>query len=630
MDFIRHDLVDEVQISPSGEYVAATVRLPDRTALAVIRLSDMHRVSLLHHASGTHIMDFSWVTPTRLLYSLGERSGELVKPVNFGELLGANIDGTDSTLLIGARAGDGETLRSMVRQRQAEPIIAEFIDTLPGEPNSVLISTAKYIGSDSPYTQVEKMNIFTGARVNVAKVPITRAQFMVDHARVVRFGLGAGIDNMTKLYYRSGEKANWQLLNDQAVSHRAVDALGFSADNRIAYLRSDEESGPDTIYAFDTQTGEKKVALRDDDSDPYAVLYSPFDQSPYGVLYMDGLPRVEYFDAESAAARLHRSLQASFPGQIVIPEKLSQDHSKGLISVSSDHDPGSIYLFDYTNKKASFLMARNEALNLERMADVAPISFKARDGQMLHGYLTVPKGVSRKNLPLIVNPHGGPMGERDAWGFNAETQLLASRGYAVLQVNFRGSGNHGAAFERAGYRQWGGLMQDDVTDGTRWAITEGIADPHRICIYGASYGAYAALMGAAKEPDLYRCAAGHVGVYDLNTMYAKDKATASWGRDLLDRILGHEHLDAVSPNQLAARIKIPVFLTAGRADERAPPVHTEKMRDALTKLGKPVEAKIYAGEGHGFYLIEDQLDFYTRLLAFLDHNLGTRDLAASQ
>jgi dipeptidyl aminopeptidase/acylaminoacyl peptidase len=223
---------------------------------------------------------------------------------------------------------------------------------------------------------------------------------------------------------------------------------------------------------------------------------------------------------------------------------------------------------------------------------------------------------------MVVNPHGGPMGIADVWGFDRDVQLMASRGYAVMRVNFRGSGNHGRQFERAGYRQWGGLMQDDLTDATRWAITQGIADPGRICIYGASYGGYAALMGAVKEPDLYRCAAGHVGVYDLNMMYGQgDIASSRMGRRFLVDILGREGLDAASPALQAERIRIPVLLTAGDDDERAPEQHTERMRDALQRLGKPVETKIYEGEGHGFTLLDNAIDFQKRLLDFLGRHL---------
>jgi dipeptidyl aminopeptidase/acylaminoacyl peptidase len=214
-------------------------------------------------------------------------------------------------------------------------------------------------------------------------------------------------------------------------------------------------------------------------------------------------------------------------------------------------------------------------------------------------------------------PHGGPFGIQDTWGFDDDAQMLAAAGYAVLQVNFRGSGGYGVAFARAGMLQWGAKMQDDLTDATRWAIEQGLADASRICLYGASYGGYASLMGLVREPELYRCAAGYVGVYDL-TLMQRDT-----GRRFLREWVGQPpQLEQVSPSRLAERIKAPVFLAAGGKDERAPIAHTKKMEAALRKAGVAVETLYYDNEGHGFYTEEHQREFSSRLLAFLSRHLG--------
>ena len=204
--------------------------------------------------------------------------------------------------------------------------------------------------------------------------------------------------------------------------------------------------------------------------------------------------------------------------------------------------------------------------------------------------------------------------------------MLAAHGYAVLQVNFRGSGNHGYAFHNAGRRQWGGKMQDDITDATKWVIQQGIADSSRICIYGASYGGYASLMGVAKEPDLYRCAAGYVGVYDLPTLHTNDITRDSkLGRNyVLEWIGPKEELAAVSPNRMASRIKVPVFLAAGGEDRQAPIQHTEMMEKALRAANVPVEALYYPTEGHGFYKTENEREYYGKLLTFFQRHLGGR------
>jgi dipeptidyl aminopeptidase/acylaminoacyl peptidase len=266
------------------------------------------------------------------------------------------------------------------------------------------------------------------------------------------------------------------------------------------------------------------------------------------------------------------------------------------------------------------------------MATVQPFSFRARDGLEMYGYLNNPKGYkldTLKKMPLIVHPHGGPIGPRDDWGFNWETQMLASRGYLVLQLNFRGSGGYGNGFQDKGHGEWGGAMQDDLTDVTKWAIDKGYADPERICIYGASYGGYASLMGVAKEPDLYRCAIGYVGVYDLvSTMFKKgDIKDRKSGRRFLEHTLGTDigARRENSPALQATKIKAGVFLAAGMDDERAPYQHTEAMRDALKAAGHPADVVILQDkEGHGFYKEANNLNLYTKMFAFLDRYIGDR------
>jgi len=247
----------------------------------------------------------------------------------------------------------------------------------------------------------------------------------------------------------------------------------------------------------------------------------------------------------------------------------------------------------------------------------------------LHGYLTLPPGVAEPDkLPMVVYPHGGPFGEQDEWRYDGDTQLLAAQGYAVLQINFRGSGGYGRRHRNLGAQEWGKSMQDDLTDATRWAIEQGYADAGRICIYGASYGAYASLMGVAKEPDLYRCAAGYVGIYDLEMMHKRgDIQTSRSGRSYLDEAVGSEGLAAVSPVNLAGQIKAPVFLAAGGEDQRAPVEHTEAMEKALKKAGVPVQSLIYGDEGHGFFDPAHEREYYTQLLAFFDRHIGSKAAA---
>jgi dipeptidyl aminopeptidase/acylaminoacyl peptidase len=262
------------------------------------------------------------------------------------------------------------------------------------------------------------------------------------------------------------------------------------------------------------------------------------------------------------------------------------------------------------------------------MAAAEPFAVKARDGLPLHGYLTrPPEHEAATQLPLVVYVHGGPYGIRDDWEFDPYVQMIASRGYAVLQVNFRGSGGYGHAFEQAGHREWGGRMQDDVTDATRWAIAQGVADPKRICIFGGSYGGYAALEGAVSEPDLYTCAIGYVGVYDLRMMFTRgDIPQSSYGDNYLKTVLGEDEsvLWDRSPVAHVDRLKAKVMLIVGGQDQRVPPVQGESMRSALNKAHIQHEWLYQRTEGHGFYDEKNAEDLFAKVIAFLDRNIGAK------
>jgi dipeptidyl aminopeptidase/acylaminoacyl peptidase len=336
----------------------------------------------------------------------------------------------------------------------------------------------------------------------------------------------------------------------------------------------------------------------------------------------DGV-RTRFFDDNLATARMRRSLEKALPGSAVSVTSFTRDGKVALLHVSNDRMPGDYALYNTETRTVSGIFAQREWFDPQRTAATRLVSLRARDDTALHGYLTLPHGSAGKGLPLVVVPHGGPFAVFDEWGFDDEAQMLAEAGYAVLRVNYRGSGNYGRKFRHLGARQWGGTMQDDLTDATRWAIDEGIADRSQICIYGASYGGYAALMGAAKEPELYRCAAGYVGVYDLVAMHRDDSRHARWWKNWVNEWVGErDTLASKSPTELASRIKAPVFLAAGGADPRAPIAHSKKMERALRSAKVPVETLYFDSEGHGFTTESHRRAFYTQLLAFLSRHIG--------
>lgn len=623
-ELLKRDNFNQIKISPDGKHYALSLPTDDRTLLRIVRSSDMATTAGLNPGSNTHVSNLVWVNDERLLFSVEEKIGELDQPRPTGEIFAINADGSRQELLYGMRA-EGGKLGSRLDKGRQEYGSAWLLDVVAGDDRKILINVWPWARKSEPYSQVDELDVYSGRRNRVALAPVQRASFVTDPAGQVRFATGAGVDNRLQTWHRADNSAKWELLNDEGKSHRQMVPLGFSADGRTAYLQIEEAEGPDGIYALDTASGEQTLALRGDFGDPYHLLHDPTGRILIGAIWLEGKPVMRYFNRKDPHALLYRMLELSFPGHMLIIGSSTRGGAQALLHVSSDHNPGDYYLFDVAQKKADLLQPAREWIDPRRTARKQAIDLQARDGMRLHGYLTVPPGKQAEKLPMIVVPHGGPFGVADTWGFDTHAQVLAARGFAVLQLNFRGSGYYGRAYLQAGLRQWGRAMQDDLTDATRWAIEAGIADAERICIAGASYGAYAALMGVAKEPDLYRCAAGNVGVYDLPLMYRRgDIRQQRSGRNYLEEALGKEDLESISPTRLADRIKVPVFLAAGGKDERAPPDHTRAMEKALQDAKVPVQTLIFPTEGHGFYVDANRQEFYEKLLAFFDEHIGAR------
>lgn len=621
--FIKRDKFGEIKISPTGEFFATTVPLEDRTIVTVIRRADSRVVGQFVPTDNAHVGGIVWVSPTRIVMSMAEKDGSLERPSPTGELYAMNADGSGQDVLIGYRAETGQKSR----RAQSVLVYAVVLDTLPQDDDEILV--AVYPAGADNFPRVERLNVKDGRRRPVVTSPVRNASFLTDSTGAVRFAWGANTDRMSKLYHRPATGGDWVLVNDEAVSDRAEVPVGFSEDGATAFLRSEQASGPDRIVSLDIATGKRTDVASHPFADPAMLVYRNRTRVPVAVGFAEGRNTLRYLDASAPESRMYRALDAAFPDSNVYVTSTTADGKLALVTVDNDRNPGDVYLFDTASKKVDYMLSRADWIDPEVMNPQATFEFKARDGIPIRGLITRPKGSSGR-LPMVVLPHGGPFGVSDSWGFDPEVQMLASAGYAVMQVNFRGSGGYGRAFQDAGRRQWGLTMQDDVTDATKWAIEQGIADGSKICLYGASYGAYASLMGVAKEPSLYRCAAGYVGVYDLPTMFTDGdtRQSASGKGFLLDWIGVRSEVAAQSPTRMADRITVPVFMAAGGEDQRTPIGHTEMMERALIKAGRPVETLYYPTEGHGFYKPEHQKEFYTRLLAFLSRSLGGKTATA--
>jgi dipeptidyl aminopeptidase/acylaminoacyl peptidase len=617
-DFARHPQYEDVQISPEGDYLAASAVVGGRTVLSLIHLADMKGVNIVAR-NGGEIATFRWVAPHRVMYSVGERFGGLEAPQSTGELYAVNADGSGAQLLFGIRAG-GNYGATHIAHAGPERAFGTLIAPLRDDPRHALIASYGDGGTTGAYAEAYKIDLNDGSKVRVATAPMHNARFLADHKGNIRFAYGIENDQKQRVFYRADDSAEWTRVFDEADDGKRVDPLMFNRAGDAVYF----ECGG--ICRWDVATRKLETLWPGNDSEPTGLVATLDDLDAFAVRSEPGRPAVTLLDRTAPEAKLLVALMQQFGGEDVDFTSRTRDGSKAVVSVHGDTDPGAFYLYDAAKKTASFLLARRPWIKPQQMAPVEPIELAARDGLKLHGFLTRPTGKSEaKDLPLVVFVHGGPYGVRDHWRFDPYVQLLASRGYAVLQVNFRGSGGYGQSFVRAGFREWGGKMQDDVTDATRWAVAQGVADPARICIFGASYGGYAALEGAVKEPNMYRCAIGYVGVYDLRLMYSRgDVPQSSFGTNYLKQVLGEDTDELYSRSPIAHldRLKANTMLIVGGADRRVPPVQGESLRAAL-QAHKVEPEWVYEGmEGHGFYDEKHVVDLYAKIVQFLDRQIG--------
>jgi len=634
-DFVRTDEFAQVRISPDGNYVSAVIPMPDSPYENVLAIFDAHTSKLIYSfpsGSRDQIYQHFWVSDRRLVASLSTRLGFVDTPAPTGELIATDVDGKHGMYLFGVRGSS--KYDDPVNRRGGEQRIAAatVIDTQLLDNHDILIAARDFTTSrKGAVPTIERLDVDTGRSRRIDTSPAADAYFVADHAGRVRLALGTGDYLGVRLWGRDLDKdKNWWLLNDSDKSHLSVVPIGFNRDNTRVYVRVSHATGPDSIELMDPYDGKRELVYRGKFADPGELLPSADGRDYYAIVTHDGVPDLHYIDENSPEALMNKALDEKFPGSLVAFSNFTRDGKHAILSVSSDRNPGDYFLFDFDTRTARYLMSRRRWIEPRDMRPMQPITLDARDGLNLHGFLTEPAG--DKPFPLVVLPHGGPHGISDAWGYNNEVQLLARHGYAVLQINYRGSGGYGQAFQQAGYRQWGKAMQDDLTDATQWAIKQGYADPRRICIYGTSYGGYAAIEATVREPALYRCAIGYAGIYDLRIQLDKsDTQRTNTGSSYLNSVLGDDRDDLLSRSPLSGvdHIQAALLLIHGGADERVPFANFREFTGALDKQHKPYESLTEPDEGHGFFLETHRLEAYQKILEFLDRNIGPGKTAAS-
>ncbi len=630
-DFFKNSDFAAVRLSPNGEWLAAIGPYEGRRNLFSMRLEDRKAARLTGFKSSgresnqADIASFFWANDERLIFSIDASGNESYS------LFAVNRDGTKQSVLF---KGDRGILLF--------PTYTQLLDRLPHDHDHILVLNNE---RNKYHPDVFRLNIYDGKMVRVETNPGHIDRWMVDRDGQVRFAVGAPDSRGRALeedeplkqlsYYRPAPGAEWQVVHStHYFDGPHFEPLAFAADNKSIYVATNEGRDTTALYTFNPETGQLgDLIVADKRADLGSGLrISRKDYRPLWVSWQYELPEQAMLDEEFAA--LQATLDASFPDNVNSITSMSMDEKRMLIFSDSDRDPGTYYLYDKDAGTIEFLLQPRSWIDPQDMSAMTPIRYEARDGEKINGYLTVPAGAEAKNLPLIINPHGGPYGVRDYWNYNRETQFLANRGYAVMQINFRGSGGYGQRFLDIAWQKWGLEMQDDITDGVLWAIEKGIADPERICIYGASYGGYAAMAGITKTPDLYQCAVNYVGVVDIIALldyhhrFLNAHFLQAWGKRALgDRKADRERLLTTSPINHLDRIKVPLYVVHGKRDPRVP--HDSQFMPLMRKLrGTEIDYKsmVKKNEGHGFAGESNRVELYTELEKFFAQHIGGRNM----
>lgn len=596
-------------LSPDGLSIAARTTVDGKSKLLIFQIDGKTPPHPYGLGEAT-IADLNWAGPKRVLLTVGTKT---------------SIEGEDFPIqrLLSIDVVSGAV---QILDKNSNGLLAG--DVLYSDPAGawILVSSQNDIYSTP---SVKRIDMATGAVKEVEKARPDVWNWYADNQGVVRAGIAYSGERWT-LWYRETAGDPLKPIRSKAAKKDddkgAVDGMRFLAGDNSGMIITNSRTGRFAAYHYDFKTGTIGDAIYENpEVDLSTAIVDPITGIVSGVTYEDDRWHVNWLDPTMRA--LQARIEKALPNAEDIILNQSQDGNRMLIWSGSASDPGTYYLFDKAAKRMDAIATPYSKLDGVALAPVTAVRYKARDGLTIPGYLTLPLGRPEHGLPLIVMPHGGPFA-RDTWDYDPFVQFLANRGYAVLQPNFRGSTGFGKDYVEKGYGQWGRAMQDDVDDGVDWLIKSGKVDPKRVCIMGASYGGYAALWGAIRNPDKYRCAVSLSGVTDLPGMLRFDRRSFSaprYFREWQTHVRGEDKkldLDTVSPLAQAARLNVPVLIAHGEKDDNVPPKQAHQMVKALA--GKPnVEALFYKDEGHGLTKKEDLADFLKHLDAFLTkHNPG--------
>jgi dipeptidyl aminopeptidase/acylaminoacyl peptidase len=633
-DFFNNPEFSEAVLSPSGKYLA--VRLGSKTKRDMLGVVDLatNAVKVVGNFSDADIGRYAWVNDQRLVFTATDKDLAQGDIRYAPGLYAINRDGSGFRQLAMRDGKAFITTSSALGTRELLPWHTYLLNDEGAQDSDYIYVQDRNLSGPGQLNHVNlvRLNTVTGRIGTVVDRPGDSHSWLLDYQGEPRLTITAD-KGTSSMYYRDPATKAWRKLGDFD-SYTGKGArfrpLAFGPDGTL-YVTSTYQGDVTAVYTYDLAAGKlsDQPLVKLDGYDFHGQLIMR-NNKLVGVHHLTDAMGTTWLDPAMKA--MQEKVDAMLPNTINMLTLPKRPESPWvMVTAYADIWPKRTMLYNSETQKLTLVGATYPAINPNEMAREQLVHYKARDGLTIPAWLTLPQG-GGKNLPMVVLVHGGPYVRGDSWGWSPDAQFLASRGYAVLQPEFRGSTGFGVKHFVAGWKQWGLKMQDDIADGTRWAIAQGYADAKRICIAGASYGGYATLMGLINDPDLYKCGVNWVGVTDINLLYDGSWNFTSdmpenykqYGMPQLigDQVKDAEQFKATSPLVQAARVTQPLLLAYGGADMRVPLPHGTKFYKAVKQTNPNVEWIEYEDEGHGWRLPQNRIDFWGRVEKFLDKNIG--------
>jgi len=613
------------RLSPDGKYIATgTVNEEGQATLHIVDRKTMKVIHTESFTGGISAGSVSWHDKDRLIISPTGKSKLFEGKMGYGSYF-LNIKTKDlrpiwqgETADVHSGGGEGGSIVKRIDDDNY------YMVMYPSGSNE----------AEMPFNYLYKLNFETGLAAKIMKSPSRNAEFIIKEGKngapdQVTHAVGMLPDSYFNVVVHKRVGNDWVLEGTYHNSTGVYAPIRWHEHDPDKMLWADSrDTQTPALYWVNMKTGERELVYHHPKTDISSrdIDWSDDDEA-LAARHEYDYPSYVPLKPDSRVVKEQQKLSAAFPNHIVEIASETDDGHEALVVIHSDQDPAQYYILNRYDGKLRFLMDPVTHIDPKKMPKMHAVHYKARDGMDLVAYLTVPAHKPMKKLPLVLLVHGGPHGPRDYWGLNREAATFANAGYAVLQINYRGSGGYGKDFEYKWYGHWGLEMQDDLEDGVLWAAKAGIADIDKVCIYGASYGGYAALQGVVKTPDRYKCAVGYVGVYDLKIQTTmSDTSRSKAGQRYLREALGTDPADLAARSAVpnADRIKAPVFLVEGMMDQRVHPENYWDMRDALKKKGHRFETLEIPRTGHGAGDIESHREIYCRMIDFFDRHIGPK------